>query len=308
MKGRPKRQASFRKSERVSDTARIQVTLTPAESKRLIAKAVKKTPIIQRALREGTIIVDKSTTDAYILDELIEEKVDVSRYVSGIVTMEGTCLTNRREALKTRILVKGKPKEIVQPAGKRTSTVFKELLEDMGEKDVFIKSANALDPEWHAGILAGASGCGIIGRVLPTIRRRKVNLLIPVGLEKLIPTSIFEASKEAGIFKMDSSMGMPCNLVPVEGTVITEMEAIDILTGAVAIPIAAGGVSGAEGAVTLVIRGAGDQVQAAKEVLLDVKGEQRIDVPRMECGDCPRHYTHYTKAPTIPKPCPGFWK
>ena len=53
---------------------RIQVTLTPAESKMLIAKAVRKTPLIQRAIRDGTIIVDKSSTNAYVLNELAEEK------------------------------------------------------------------------------------------------------------------------------------------------------------------------------------------------------------------------------------------
>jgi len=288
----------------IGDALRIQVILTPAESKRLIAKAVKKTRMIQRALNDGTIIVDKSTTNAYILNELTDEDLDVSRYVSGIVTPEGTCLANRKHALETRVLVRGKPERIVQPKGKRLSTVLIELLESMNEKDVFIKSANALDPEWHVGVLAGALDGGNIGRVLPVIRRRKVNLLVPVGLEKLIPISVTEASKEAGIFKMDSSMGMPCELLPVEGTVITEIEAINILTGGVARPIAAGGVSGAEGAITLVIRGTRDQVQGAKDILLEIKGEKRINILRTECSDCPAR----RKALWVAKSCPGFWK
>ena len=135
---------------------RIQATLTPAESKMLIAKAVRKTPLIQRALGEGTIIVDKSTTNAYVLNELVEEKVETSIYASGIVTAHGTCVTNHKEALKMRKLVKGKVEEITRPPGKRISTILMGLLEEMDEKDIFIKSANALDPEWNVGVLAAA--------------------------------------------------------------------------------------------------------------------------------------------------------
>jgi len=106
---------------------------------------------------------------------------------------------------------------------------------------------------------------------------------------------------------MDDSMGLPCSLVPVKGTVISEIEAINILTGAIAIPIAVGSVSGAEGSVTFVIKGRKAQVQAAKEIIREVKGEKQIEVSRKDCKDCPVHYTHYTKGPATAKPCPGFW-
>ena len=284
---------------------KIQVGLTPAESKRLIAKAVKVMPVIQRALKEGNIIVDRSTTAALILEELTGEPLDYSRYASGLVVEEGTCVTKNQ--LRPRMLVKGKPQEVIQPEGERMSSVFRELLEDMNEKDVFIKSANALDPEGNVGVLAASPGGGIIGRTQPVIRRRQVNLVIPVGLEKLIPNSIDAARRAAGIFSMDDSMGLPCSLVPVKGLVITEIEAIDLLTGAEAIPIAAGGISGAEGAVVLVITGTQEQVQAAKEILREVKGEKQIKVPRRDCQDCPVHYSHYKKGPATAKPCPGFW-
>lgn len=108
---------------------------------------------------------------------------------------------------------------------------------------------------------------------------------------------------------MDDSMGMPCMLVPTKGgIVVTEIEAIEILTGAEAIPISAGGVTGAEGAVTLVIKGAEAQVRAAKEIIVDVKGEKRSDVVRVNCDECPRHHSIFKKDPTIPTPCPGVWK
>ncbi len=291
-------------SERDNNLAKIQVGLTPAESKRLIAKAVKKMPLIQRALKEGTIIIDRSTTDALILDELIEEELDLSRYASGIVTIEGTCVTTNQ--LAPRKLVRGKPQKVIQPEGKRMSTVFMELLEDLDEKDVCIKSANALDPEGNVGVLAASPDGGIIGRTQPVIHRRKVNLLIPVGLEKLIPTSIAEASQEANMFEVESSTGISCNLVPVEGNVITEIEAIKILTGAKAIPISAGGVSGAEGAITMVIKGTEAQIQATDAIIHKVKGEENITVPRRACQDCTVHYSQFQASSIRNRPCSGF--
>ncbi len=308
MNSEPNQQDVSDIADQPSGIMRIQVGLTPAESKRLIAKAVKKMPEIERALKEGTIIVDKSTTSAHILDELIDESIDLSRYASGIVTPSAACLTHTDEALSTQVLVNGKPQDVAPSEGIRRSTVFMQMLEKLDEKDVFIKSANALDMDWNAGVLAATPEGGIIGRTQPVIHRRGVNLLIPVGLEKLIPTKIADATREAGIFAMDDSMGLPCDLVPVKGTVITEIEAIKILTGAEAIPISAGGVSGAEGAVTLVIKGSKEQVINAKDIIKSIKGMKNIVVPRMDCEKCSRHYTHYKKGPTTPKPCPGVWE
>jgi len=288
--------------EEITET-RIQVTLTPSESKKLIAKAVKKLPEVQRALAVGTILLNKSTTNAYILNELAKEKVDVSKYASGIVTGQGTCIADSSNSLNLHILVKGELKEIVQPPSRRVSDVLADLLEHMGENDVFVKSANALDPWWHAAVLMAASK-GSVEVTAPIIRRRNVNLLVPVGLEKLIPISVYDASREAGKLKMESSTGLPCDLVPIDGTVITELEAVWLLTGAVAVPIAAGGVSGAEGAVTLVVKGNRHAVHSAIQVLQSVKGEKAIRVQKQECSNCPARKKGQL---VYPRGCPGFW-
>jgi hypothetical protein len=57
-----------------------------------------------------------------------------------------------------------------------------------------------------------------------------------------------------------------------EGKVVTELKAIELLTGAVAVPISAGGVDGAEGAITLVISGGENQVKQAIAYVEAVKG------------------------------------
>ena len=54
----------------------IQVTLTPAESKRLIAMGVAALPEVKRALREGIVIVAVGTTNARVAEELLGRKID----------------------------------------------------------------------------------------------------------------------------------------------------------------------------------------------------------------------------------------
>jgi hypothetical protein len=55
--------------------------------------------------------------------------------------------------------------------------------------------------------------------------------------------------------------------------VVTEIEAVQLLTGAKAEMIAAGGISGAEGSVWLNIEGANEQIQAAEKLIQSVAAE-----------------------------------
>jgi hypothetical protein len=57
------------------------------------------------------------------------------------------------------------------------------------------------------------------------------------------------------------------------GTIITELEAVRILTGATARQIAAGGIRGAEGSVRLLISGGEDEVRAARELVDSLEQE-----------------------------------
>ncbi len=55
--------------------------------------------------------------------------------------------------------------------------------------------------------------------------------------------------------------------MPMTGVIVTELEAIRLLTGADALQIAAGGIRGAEGAVRLLITGTGSEIAALREIL-----------------------------------------
>jgi hypothetical protein len=144
----------------------------------------------------------------------------------------------------------------------------------MGPKDVYVKGVNAIDPQGKVGVLIGNDiEGGTIGRVLAAQKKKGFTIIYPVGIEKLIPISIEEAVTAAkDRLNLSYSMGGRCSLLQCEGKVVTELKAIEILTGANAIPIGAGGVDGAEGAITLVISGDDHQVKKAINYIEDVKG------------------------------------
>ena len=57
------------------------------------------------------------------------------------------------------------------------------------------------------------------------------------------------------------------------GHIVTEIEAVEILTGLTPTQVAAGGIGGAEGSCRLLFRGPQHQVQAALELVRSIHGE-----------------------------------
>lgn len=280
---------------------RAQVTLVPTESKKLISKAVAKLDLVRRAFAEGIIILHPSSSTYFIVEELLGKKPDTNFWVCGIVCPKGTCV-EMAMGIGEKAIVGQSPGEsaVDNPLAFRGSWVIRkgkmssgaslaELLDQMGSEDVYIKGANALDINGNVGILIGnlVEG-GTIGRVTAKARKRGFQMIFPVGLEKLIPTLVKQASKEALKNKYNYSMGVACGLFPCDnGLVITEPKAIEILTGAEAIPISAGGLGGAEGAVTMVIKGKDEQVSQAIKYIEECKGARLPPVRTFNCYDCP---------------------
>ncbi|MEW6593153.1 MAG: hypothetical protein AB1305_05745 [Candidatus Hadarchaeota archaeon] len=259
---------------------KIQITLTPAESKRLIAKAVAALPEVRSAMRSGTIVVGVGTTNACVAEELLGKRVDKSRFVAGVVLPKGTCVVQKEKRMREIIILNGKAANISMD----------EALERMGEGDVVIKGANALDSKGTAGVLLASRSGGTIGKVMGPVKSKGITLVIPVGLEKFIPGSVREISRAAGISKFSYATGCPTGLMPVSGRVVTELEAVKVLTGAKAAAMGKGGVSGAEGSVTLLVEGTSAQLSKAKRLIKMVKGEPqvRIETSCVDCGqpDC----------------------
>ncbi len=273
---------------------RAQVSLIPTESKKLIAKAVVNMDVVRRALAEGIVVMHPSSSTIFIAEEIIGERPKTTVWVCGVVTPKGTCLglgAHKSSAEHPRVGA-GNPEDFVSSwvieGGKlSTGTSLRNLFERMGPKDVYIKGVNALDTEGTVGILsANRVEGGTIGRVFAASKQKGFSIIFPVGLEKLIPIRIEDAAKEAIKTQYDYSMGISCGLFPCKGIVVTETKAIEILSGATAIPIAAGGLDGAEGAVTLVLKGEEEQVSKAIEYVEQSKGAHLPKADPPNCEDC----------------------
>ena len=124
---------------------------------------------------------------------------------------------------------------------------------------------------------------GIIGSTLGTVMARGVNFIIPVGIEKMIPYSITEAAKRVGKERFYKSVGMPVGLIPVYGTVITEIEALILLGAEDAFTISAGGVAGGEGSVVICAEGSTESMEDLMRVITQIKGEAPVKVASAKC-------------------------
>jgi hypothetical protein len=102
---------------------------------------------------------------------------------------------------------------------------------------------------------------------------RGVNFIVPVSLEKLIPTSIREVVTQLNDKEVSLAMGLTVNIMPTVGKIVTEIEAFEILTGVEAVNIGAGGIGGAEGARVFLLKGEEESVKNAYNLVQSIKGE-----------------------------------
>jgi len=280
-----------------------QVSLIPTESKNLIAKAVVQMDVVKQALAGGLVVIHPSSSTYFIVDEITGQKPPTNCWVCGMVAPKGTCV-EMGALMGTRAIfadaehherssIRGNPGAfshswVIKEGKLSTNIPLSTLLAEMGSRDIYIKGANALDTKGTVGVLWGnlAEG-GTAGMVMAAQRQKEFNVIFPIGLEKLVPFSIEEVAKEAKRFNYDYCMGMPCGLLPCRGIVVTELRAIEILSSAAAIPISAGGLGGAEGAITLVIKGSEEQVTKAIEYIEQSKGAKLPQLRIPNCSDCP---------------------
>lgn len=247
------------------------VVLNPAESRRLLAKATVVLPEVQNAYKNGMIIIGRGITTAFISEELFGIKIDKkSNQTVGNICNGMTNANPGAPPCTWHVVRKGK---VVEGADSNV-----EIL-DFGPEDVFLKGANAIDMEGNAGVFAASVKGGTIGMCWPIVTPRGSHLIMPVGLEKLVP-SVIEASKHTGLYYYKYTMGLPAKLMPVVlGKVLTEIQAIGVMTGVKAHHIASGGIGGSEGAVVLALEGDEKRVEKAFEFIKSIKGEPPVSGP-----------------------------
>ena len=250
-------------AETTSADYQAQVVLTVSEGKRLIAKAVTQLPVVKEALAKGTVIVCKGTTNTYVAEELLGATIEHGAFVLG-----RTFPARRDQGFGPVEPIK----EVVFMDGKRVDMDWVEALKELEPGDVVIKGGNALNyDEKVVGVIATGMDGGTSGKVIPYVTARKAHLVIPIGLEKQVSGDVIHVADTLRQ-PVASSQRIP-SMFPLRGHIVTEIEALEILTDVTVIQIGAGGIGGAEGAVRLLLRGTKVAVEKALEVIHAVHGE-----------------------------------
>ncbi len=259
------------------------VTLTPEESKRLIARAVVRMEPVKHAQVNGIIGLARCSSCAYIAEELIGRKIDRMRYCSGYIAGPGSCAVLNTEQGKLLVLVRGQEKWLHYSEG----NILK-FIDEMDEDDVIVKSGNVIDPSGQVGTLVAHPAGGEAGYYLPYILSKGIRLIVPTLISKSIPFPLSRLLGSLGTsrVRVDRTHGIVCGMIPLPGTVVTELDAIRLLSGAEALPIGLNGIGSGKGSVTLLVEGSEEQVDASWGVINSIKGEPPLEELPSRCDAC----------------------
>ena len=233
----------------------VAVCLTVAQSKRLIAKGVVASRVFRQVREQGRIVIIKGTTNAYIVEEVVGRPIDRATFARGLTLPHGV---RRRQPV-------GDPlgDVLIDRGQANLQADIGDIAESLSQGDLILKGANALNyAKGLAGVLIGDSRSGTVGLALRQAVGSHVRLMIPVGLEKEIAADIMEV---AAFLQRPEHTGEA--MMPVWGSIFTEIEALDTLFGVKARHIGSGGIGGAEGAIRLALDGSEEQLARAREFL-----------------------------------------
>src|SRR4030067_2155275 len=98
------------------------------------------------------------------------------------------------------------------------------------------------------------------------------HLIVPVGLEKLVP-SVRMAARSCGQDTLYDGQGIRMGMIPImNATVVTEIEAFRILFDLGAVHIGGGGMTQSQGSVVLVAEGEKEKLDRAIALIESIKG------------------------------------
>lgn len=256
----------------------ITFALHPAAAKTLIARAVTALSQVQTALKAGKIFIGHGTTNIAVAEALMGVSVpNQEEHTAGVITKQVACAT--------------RPEARQQPwcleQGQLVHTDWLEFISSFQKGDIFIKGANAVDPSGKVGILMADELGGTIGRSIGLLKARGIEIIVPVGLEKLVP-SCSAAEKGLGIYQTGLSLGLPVGYLVLDNiTLITEIESLKILYGVEAVMIGGGGVGGMEGSI--VMAAACQSEEQARQLLDQIKIANRqkpLSINKKPCSEC----------------------
>ncbi len=248
---------------------RAQVSLTVAEGKLFIARAIASLPEVRWALENGRVLLKGGTT----VSALAEELAGVELRISGRMSPRGTKSARTTEPTT--------PHSILIEGGqcRNVDNDLPAVVTKMGPRDVAVIGANIIDTHGRAAMMAGRALGGNPGQVMTGLMAQGVQVIVAAGLEKLIPGSVDDSVRQAGMAGCDWSLGMSVGLMPIIGRVITEVEAAQIIAPVACAVIGRGGIDGAEGGTTFVLRGEALDVQRVVDAVIAVKGTRTSGSP-----------------------------
>jgi hypothetical protein len=237
-------------------------------AKRLIGKGMAALPDIQAVLNKGTLVILGGTTNGYVAEEIL----------ASIGQAEGFTREGFRRGMTVAPGAKPKKAEfggdvIIRDGEVVLGQTIFDVVDDLQAGDIIVKGANAFDPMNKPAVLIGHPQGGTIMAAMTAVIGRRVRLIMPVGLEKRVMEDLDELAAWANA---PDASGPRLFVAP--GEVFTELEAIQVLTGAEATLLAAGGVYGAEGADWLGVRGTPDEEQAAADLIRSIRDEPPTEV------------------------------
>ncbi|MHA1521522.1 MAG: hypothetical protein ACTSVZ_07230 [Promethearchaeota archaeon] len=256
--------------------------LNPSQSRRLIAKGVTQLPQIRSALQKGRVYVSRGSTNAYILEEIyqilgISQEFNKGDLVAGQIVPGEKFMKwwiNKGNRMDEVLFKDGKPQLIED----RVKDVRR-----FRQGDIFLKGANALDTEGVPAVLAGGKDGGTIGTLQGVLQAKGIEVVCPIGLEKLVIHNVQETQLLMGTENMDMpGEGIPCGLIPMPyATVITEIEALEVLFECEVFHVASGGVGGAEGSISLLIEAYDDGEMNRINALMDEVAKEPTYTPNL---------------------------
>jgi hypothetical protein len=252
---------------------RIQITLTSAEGKRIIAKGIKALPGVQKIQKRGKILLKGGTTVSAVSEELCGKPMRIS----GMITPQGTLTSRFKHEMQwahAQILKGG------QIIPLHTREDWEKEVPFFTPEDLVITGANAFDVHGRAALMAATYDGGSSLPFYQTLLIEGVPFLIVVGLEKWVPGNLGEVIPLAGRKKVDFSYGAAVGLIPVFGSLFTEVEALETLAGVKAWVIGKGGIHGAEGSTTFLVDGPPKEVMKIDKIYQSVKGSGLSGEPR----------------------------
>ena len=243
-----------------------QFVLTSSMGKRLIGRAMAAHPAVRSALDTGTLVIVAGTTNGYVAEEVLRaigqaEGFSRKGFRRGMTPPPGFDASSVQADF---------PGDVVLVRGQwlKDREIF-DVVDDLAAGDVILKGANAVNIcTRQAGVYIGHPQGGTIAAAVSAVIGRRVRLIVPVGLEKRVTADIHDLAVELNTPGVSGP-----RMMPIPGEVVTELDAVRLLTGATAKLLAGGGVYGAEGAVWIGVSGQDDQVEAATGLMASLVGE-----------------------------------